>query len=91
MRRQSAFTIFNFLYHLLIYLEWVDFQVQISQFDQGVDALCEDDLEVALTRASPSVRGHHPRYGGIGSQEGRVILGMLELVGKDRLEQPSAD
>lgn len=54
--------------------------------DQGVDALRQNALEVALTGTSSCVSGHHARDGGVGSKKRSEFCGGLELGREDGLE-----
>jgi hypothetical protein len=66
-------------------LERVDLEVEVLVLDQAVDALRQDALDVALSRASASVGGHHSRDGRVGTQQGSELGGSLKLGREDRL------
>ena len=60
-------------------LHRVDLQVQVLVFDETVNTLSEDALQVALARATPGVSCHHSGDGGIRSQQGTELGGGFEL------------
>ena len=80
----------NLLYHTLVHLKGVDFEVKVFEFDQRVDALGKDGLEVTLPRSSSCICSHHSRDGGVGAKKRRVLGGVVELVGKDGLAGSSS-
>ncbi len=85
--RQGARVVLDLLAHALVDLERVDFEIELVELDQAVDAVGEDSLEEALAGPSPRVRGHHARHGRVGAQQGRVVGRVVELVGQDGLRR----
>lgn len=68
------------------HLDRIYLEVEIFVFYETIDALCENTLEVALTRTSASVGGHHAGDRGVCSQQGAKFCGSLELGGQYGLE-----
>lgn len=73
-RWKSARIVLDLLDHLLVHLtsaraaysgvcahlERVDLEVEVFMLYKTVDPLCQDSLQVRLTRSSTGVRRHHP-------------------------------
>lgn len=68
------------------YLHGIDFKVEILVLDKTVDALSQNTLEIALTRASAGVCRHHAGDRSIRPQKGTQLGSSLELSRKHGLE-----
>jgi hypothetical protein len=67
------------------YLEGIDFKIEISVFDETIDTVGQDTLEIALPGPSPGICGHHSRYRSVGAKKGTELRRGLELSRQDRL------
>ena len=83
---QGTGLVFDLAHHGLVDLQGVDLQVDVVQFDQGVDLVGQDLFQVALTGAPTGVGGHHARHGGVLAQQGREVRGVVELIGQHGLK-----
>jgi hypothetical protein len=48
-------------------------------FNETVDAVGQDTLEIALPGTSSGISGHHPRHGSVGAEKGAEFCRSLEL------------
>lgn len=77
--RKGAILFFDLYDHLFIDLDGVNLKIEILVLDETVYTLGKNALQIALTRAPPCIRRHHPRDGCVGAEEGTELCRGLEL------------
>lgn len=74
------------VWSIYIYLDGINFKVQILVFDETIDSLCQNALQVTLARSAAGICGHHSRNRCICPKERSELCGGFKLSGKNGLE-----